>query len=97
MTRNDIQTGDILILSNGNEFRIISVNKIFYILSEGDYCTSTRLDSMCFNDLTPVAGKATIESIKRDNRIIWTRPIVMTIAQIEQALKLSPGSLRIKD
>lgn len=97
MTRNDIQTGDILILSNGNEFRIISVNKIFYVLSEGSYCTSTRLDSMCFNDLQPVAGKATIESIKRDNRIIWTRPIVLTIAEIERALKLTPGSLRIKD
>ena len=97
MTRNDIKTGDILILRNGNEFRIINVNDTLYLLDMNDYYTSSKLDSMCFNDLTPVPGKSTIECVKRNNQVIWVRPVTMTIAQIEQALKLSPGSLRIKD
>ena len=28
--------------------------------------------------------------------VVWTKPVEMTIAEIEKVLKLTPGSLRIK-
>lgn len=97
MTRNDIIPGDILTFTNNHQYRVISISRNLYLIGLDCYYTDCRLDSMCLNNLKPLLGMPTIQTIQRCNEIIWTQPIEMTVAEIEKALKLTPGSLRIKD
>ena len=97
MTRDDIQAGDVITLSNTNKFRIIEVSGFLYFLNINSWYAQSRLDSLCTQDLKPILGKCEIIIIERNNKVIWTRPVEMTISEIEKALKLTPGSLRIKD
>ena len=97
MTRNDIHPGHSITLSNGNNFIVIAVPTGKYIMPEGSYSAWIPLDSLCNEDLTPGNGMSTITKIRECNgNVIWTRPIEMTIAEIEKALKIRPGGLRIK-
>ena len=97
MTRDDIQAGDVITLSNTSKFRILNVSGFLYFLNTNSWYTQSRLDSLCTQDLKPHFGKCEIVSIERNNKVIWTKPVEMTISEIEQLLKLTPGSLRIKD
>lgn len=97
MTREDINVGDVIILSNSNNFRILNVNGTKYLMREGTYIVGNPLISICDSNFKPLGNYSPIKEIYRDNKLIWTKPIEMTIAEIENALKLTPGSLRIKD
>jgi hypothetical protein len=37
-----------------------------------------------------------ITEIRSNGKVIWSTPVEMTIAEIEKALRMTPGSLRIK-
>lgn len=97
MKREYIQAGDIIVLNNGNDFRIITMSGTKYMMFPNTYRISSPLSEICDPNLNPVEGKSAIKSIYRDGKLIWTSPIEMTISEIENALKLTPGSLRIKD
>lgn len=97
MTRNDIHPGHGITLSNGNNFIVIAVPTGKYVMPEGSYSAWIPLDSLCNGDLTPGNGMSAITEIRECNgNVIWTKPIEMTIAEIEKALKIRPGGLRIK-
>ena len=97
MTRKDIYPGDIITLNNTARFRIIKVMGTLYAIELNCYYTSNLLHEMCNEALSPIKDCSAIIEIERNGKIIWTRPVEMTIAQIEQMLCITPGSLRIKD
>ena len=97
MTRNDIHPGYGITLNNGNSFIVIGTPTGKWIMPEGSYNAWIQLDNLCNEDLTPGNGMSTITEIRECNgNVIWTKPIEMTIAEIEKALKIRPGGLRIK-
>lgn len=97
MTRNNIHPGHGITLSNGNNFIVIAVPTGKYVMPEGSYSAWIPLDSLCNEDLTPGNGMSAITEIRECNgNVIWTKPIEMTVAEIEKALKIRPGGLRIK-
>lgn len=97
MTRNDIHPGYFIILSNNSTFKVIKVPTGKYLMPVGSSVSSLRLEDICNEDLTPKLGLSPIAEIKECNgNTIWTKPVEMTIAEIEKALKMNPGSLRIK-
>lgn len=97
MKREDIKAGDVIVLDNGNDFRIVYMDGNLYTMFPNSYRISGSLAELCYPDLRPKEGISAIKSIYRDGKLIWTKPIELTIAEIENALKLTPGSLRIKD
>ena len=97
MKREDIKAGDVIVLDNGNDFRIVYMDGNLYTMFPNFYRISGSLAELCYPDLRPKEGISAIKSIYRDGKLIWTSPIEMTISEIENALKLTPGSLRIKD
>ena len=98
MTRNDIKSGFIVTVPSGTQYRIITVNGNKYLMKLGHYVTSLQLCYVVQEDLSPQVGMSGFTEIHNENgELVWTRPVTMTIAQIEKALMLSPGSLRIKD
>ena len=97
MTRNDIIAGDVIVLNNGNDFRIVTICGTLYTMFPNSYRVNRPLAELCDQNLQPNEGLSAIKSIYRDGKLIWIPPIEMTIAEIEKALKLTPGSLRIKD
>ena len=97
MTREDVKAGDIIVLNNGNDFRIVYICGNLYTMFPNTYRISSPFAEICDSNLNPVKGKSAIKEIYRDGKLIWTPPTEMTIAEIEKALKITPGSLRIKD
>lgn len=97
MTREDIKAGDIIVLNNGNDFRIVTICGTLYTMFPNSYRVNSPLAELCDQNLQPNKGLSAIKSIYRDGKLIWTPPIEMTVSEIEIALKLTPGSLRIKD
>jgi hypothetical protein len=97
MKREDIQAGDIVILNNGNDFRIVAMSGTKYLMFPNTYRISGPLAEVCDPNLNPIEGVSAIKEIYRDGKRIWTPTIEMTVAEIERVLKLVPGSLRIKD
>ena len=97
MTIEDIKAGDIIVLNNGNDFRIVTMSGTKYLMFPNTYRINSCLAELCDSNLNPIKGVSAIKEIYRDGKLIWTPPIEMTIAEIEKALKLTPGSLRIKD
>ena len=97
MTIEDIKAGDIIVLNNGNDFRVVTMSGTKYLMFPNTYRINSCLAELCDSNLNPIDGKSAIKSIYRDEKLIWTQPIELTIAEIEKALKLTPGSLRIKD
>ena len=97
MTREDIKAGDIIILNNGNDFRIVALSGTKYLMFPNTYRISGPLTEICDSNLEPIEGVSAIKEIYRDGQRIWTPTVELTIAEIERALKLTPGSLRIKD
>jgi hypothetical protein len=97
MKREDIQAGDIVILNNGNDFRIVAMSGAKYLMFPNTYRISGPLAEVCDPNLNPIEGVSAIKEIYRDGKRIWTPTIEMTVAEIERVLKLIPGSLRIKD
>lgn len=97
MTREDIKAGDVIVLNNGNDFRIVTMSGTAYTMFPNSYRISSPLAELCDQNLQPNKGLSAIKSIYRNGKLIWTPPIEMTISEIENALKLIPGSLRIKD
>ena len=97
MTRNDIKDGDILNLMNNNNFIIIGIGNTKYLVDPELHYGHTTLADFCNMDLSQKPGKSAIAEIRRKDSVIWTKPVEMTIEQIEKALRLTPGSLRIKD
>ena len=97
MTRNEIHPGHCITLSNGNSFTVIGVPTGKYLMPEGSYSAWVHLDNLCNEDLTPGNGMSIITEIREQNgNVIWTKPVEMTVAEIEKALKIRPGGLRIK-
>lgn len=96
MKREDIQAGDIIILNNGNDFRVVTMSGTKYLMFP-NYRISGPLAEVCDPNLNPIEGVSAIKEIYRGGKRIWTPTVELTIAEIERALKLIPGSLRIKD
>ena len=98
MTRNDIQSGFIVTVPSGVQYRVIAVNNNKYLMRLGHFSTALHVCDVIKEDLSPQKGMSGFTEIHDEKgELIWSRPVTLTIAQIEQALKLSPGSLRIKD
>lgn len=97
MKREDIQAGDIVILNNGNDFRVVAMSGTKYLMFPNTYRISGPLAEVCDPNLNPIEGVSAVKEIYRDGKLIWTPPIEMTLSEIEKALKLSAGSLRIKE
>ena len=97
MRREDIKPGDVIVLNNNNDFRVIYANGTNHVMREGSYYISDPLSALCDSELNPIRNISAIKSIYRNGKLIWTKPIEMTISEIENVLKLTPGSLRIKD
>lgn len=97
MKREDIKAGDIIVLNNGNDFRVVTMYGANYLMFPNTYRINSLLTELCYSDLRPIENVSAIRSIYRDGKLIWTSPVEMTISEIENALKLTPGSLKIKD
>ena len=97
MKRSDISAGNRLILSNGITVIVYSVRGVFHIAHEGSHYLGQYLRDLCDDYLRPLENCAEIKKILDcGGNTIWTRPVEMTVAEIETALKLVPGTLRIK-
>lgn len=97
MTIEDIKAGDIIVLNNGNDFRVVTMSGTKYLMFPNTYRISGPLAEVCDSNLNPIKGVSAIKEIYRDGKLIWTPPTEMTIVEIEKALGITPGSLRIKD
>lgn len=97
MTKEDIKAGDIIVLNNGNDFRVVTMSGTKYLMFPNTYRINSCLDELCDSNLNPIRNVSAIKEIYRDGKRIWTPTIEMTVAEIERVLKLVPGSLRIKD
>ena len=97
MTKEDIKAGDIIVLNNGNDFRVVTMSGTKYLMFPNTYRINSCLDELCDSNLNPIRNVSAIKEIYRDGKRIWTPTVELTIAEIERALKLIPGSLRIKD
>lgn len=98
MTRKDIKEGMRVKFSSGNWYRVIWYNSNFYLLDENKYVLRKSLETYFKEDLTscmPYNSVVEIQTVKGET--IWVKPVELTIAEIENALELVPGSLRIKD
>ena len=97
MTRKDIKEGMRVKFSSGNWYRVIWHNANFYLLDENKYVLRSSLETYANEDLTEHTGYNPIVEIQTVKcETIWMKPVEMTISEIEKALKLNPGSLRIK-
>ena len=96
MTRNDIHAGYIITLANGITYTIIAVPDGRFLMPNGSHVAMVPITDVCNEDLTPKLGMSAITEIKCNGNVIWTKPVEMTIAEIEKALRMTPGSLRIK-
>lgn len=96
MIRNDIHAGHTITLSNGMIYTVISVPGGRYLLPNGSHVAMTPITDICNEDLTPKFGMSAITEIRCNGSVIWTKPVEMTVAEIEKALRMTPGSLRIK-
>ena len=98
MTRKGITAGMRVKFSSGNWYRVIWHNGNFYLLDENKYILRSSLETYVNEDLTERMGYNPIVEIQTaKSETIWEKPVEMTISEIEKALKLTPGSLRIKD
>lgn len=97
MKRDDILGGDIITFSNGCSYTVIVIGSFKHVLNPINYSVGANLKDICDSNLLPKDKSCPIIEIHRNGELIWTRPIEMTIAEIEKALRLTPGSLRIKD
>ena len=97
-----------IVKTRGNGFGIISNDVIFCnagSIHKTDLDDSLMGDSCHANDIIEVWDNAAIchfnpysaEDVHRHCRLVWTRPIEMTRAEIERKLNLPKGSLVIKD
>ncbi len=96
MTRNDIHAGHVITLSNGMVYTIVSVPAGKFLMPNGSYVAMVPITDICNEDLTPKVGMSAITEIRCNGSVIWSKPVEMTVAEIEKALRMSPGSLRIK-
>lgn len=97
MTRNDIHAGHTITLSNGMTYTIISVPAGKFLMPNGSHVAMVPITDVCNEDLTPKLGMSAITEIRCNNgSVVWTKPVEMTIAELEKALRMTPGSLRIK-
>ena len=97
-----------IVKSRANGFGIISNDVIFY---KGGSTHKSYLDDSLMDyffhsdDIIEVYDNAAIrhfnpysaEDVRKNCRLVWTRPIVMTRAEIERKLNLPKGSLIITD
>ena len=96
MTRNDIHAGHVITFSNGMTYTVITVPAGKFLMPDGSHVAMVPITDVCNEDLTPKIGMADITEVRCNGSVIWSKPIEMTIAEIEKALKMTPGSLRIK-
>jgi hypothetical protein len=96
MIRNDIHAGHVITLSNGMTYTVIAVPAGRYLMPNGSHVALTPIIDICNEDLTPKIGMSAIIEIRSNGKVIWSKPVEMTIAEIEKALRMKPGSLRIK-
>ena len=98
MTRNDIKTGMRVKFSSGNWYRVIWHNSNYYLLDESKYILHKSLETYIDENLASYMHYNPIVEIQTAKcETIWVKPVEMTISEIEKALKLTPGTLRIKD
>lgn len=96
MTRDDIHAGHTITLSNGMTYTVITVPAGRFLMPNGSHVAMVPVTDICNEDLTPKIGMSDITEVRCNGKIIWSKPIEMTIAEIEKALRMTPGSLRIK-
>lgn len=98
MTRSDIKAGFIVTAPSGIQYRVITVNNNKYLMRLGSFSTALHVCDIIKEDLSPQDNKYGFTEIHDEKgNLIWTKPVTMTIAQIERALGLSPGSLSIEN
>ena len=98
MTRKDIKVGMRVKFSSGNWYRVIKCNSDLCLLDERTYIAYKSLETYVNENLAPYMNYNPIVEIQTAKcETIWMKPVEMTISEIEKALKLNPGSLRIKD
>ena len=98
MTISDIKSGFVVTVPSGTQYRVIAVNNNKYLMRLGSFSTALHVCDVVKEDLSPQVGMAGFTEIHDEKgNLVWTRPVTMTITQIERKLGLSPGSLRIKD
>lgn len=97
MKRSAIKPGNKIVLSNGTVEIVYHVNDKLYIAPKGSHYLFMTLEGLCDEDLQPMFNCARIVEIRdtMDN-VVWVRPVEMTVTEIERALSLTPGTLRIK-
>lgn len=97
MERKQIQAGDIVVLTNGSVYTIVEVPSGKYLMPKGSHKAMIKLEEICEQDLSPKPGTSYIKEIRNAlNDVVWTKSVEMTVAEIEKALKLTSGTLRIK-
>jgi hypothetical protein len=84
MTREDIKAGDIIVLNNGNDFRVVTMSGTKYLMFPNTYRINSCLAELCDSNLNPIRNVSAIKEIYRDGKLIWTPPTEMTIAEIER-------------
>lgn len=95
--RKQIQAGDTVVLDNGSIFTVIEVPTGKYLMPKGSHKAMIKLEEICEQDLSPKSGMSSIKEIRNIlNDVIWTKPVEMTVAEIEKKLGITPGTLRIK-
>ena len=96
MTRDDIHAGHTITLSNGMTYTVIAVPAGRFLMHNGSHVAMVPVTDICNEDLTPKFGMSDITEVRCNGKVIWSKPVEMTIAEIEKALRMTPGSLRIK-
>lgn len=97
MERKQIQAGDTVILTNNSVFTVIEVPTGKYLMPKGSFRAVVKIEDLCKEDLSPKFGMSPIKEIRNfQGSLLWTKPVEMTVAEIEKALKLTSGTLRIK-
>ena len=96
MTRDDIHAGHTITLSNGRTYTVIAVPAGRFLMHNGSHVAMVPVTDICNEDLTPKFGMSDITEVRCNGKVIWSKPVEMTIAEIEKALRMTPGSLRIK-
>ena len=98
MTRKDIKVGMRVKFSSGSWYRVIKCSSDLCLLDERTYIAYKSLETYVNENLAPYMNYNSIVEIQTAKcETIWMKPVEMTISEIEKALKLNPGSLRIKD
>ena len=67
-------------------YTVIAVPAGRYLMPDGSHVAMVPITDICNEDLTPKIGMSAITEIRSNGKVIWSKPVEMTIAEIEKAL-----------